>query len=333
MQNRPACVSLLSVPSAQQADGKVTGFRGLAYSGGIVPNHGWAGDMAIDLASMALPETEVPILLNHDSDQIVGRARVANHGDRLEIVDGAFSAVTEHGRMVADLMAEGHPWSLSVGVNGRMLSADRAKTTKLNGREMRLDSVIRDARLLEVSFVPSGADPNAYAARLSARLGIQPPEDVSMTELEQARARIVELEAQVATLTSERDNARTEFAAAQTAMQTAARERRNGQIVALFGENAELTDAQRNVYVAMTDEQFSAVESALQAERRGDPELFRQQAGSGRNHEQPVRGTYSPPHGWSVDAERTQMHAKAIKYAADHKTDYLTAALAVEQGA
>jgi phage head maturation protease len=336
MRQRSLCVALLADSTPERADNRVTGFRGLAYSGDVVKNHGFAGDMAIDLGSLEMPATEVPILLNHDSNQIVGRAKLSNDGKQLLIEHGIFSEVTAAGKEVSALMAEGHPWALSVGVNGSWAQSDRKKSTKLNGRDLKLDSIISNARLLEVSFVPSGADSNAYAAQLSSRHGITPPSGDDMNELEQAQARITELEAQVATLTGERDTATTALTAAQTALSAAATARRTDQIAALFGADAELTDEQRAAYLAMSDVQFAAVETILTRERvaSGNPALFTQQATSGRNESgTAATSTFKAPLGYGVDPERAQLHAKALQFQADHpNTDYFAAVAAVEQG-
>jgi hypothetical protein len=135
-------------------------FSGVAYSGGVVPNYGFAGDMAIDLATLAAPG-RVPVLMNHDPDQVVGHASVTNYGRMLDLRDGRFSSATEAGRIVSETRAEGQPWALSVGLNGRFESTDRARGLQLNGRVLNVDTIVRAARLLEVSFVPAGADPEA----------------------------------------------------------------------------------------------------------------------------------------------------------------------------
>lgn len=140
-----------------------TGFRGLAYSGGPVRSGGTT--MAIDLGGLTMKD-EVPVLLNHDSDKIVGRAKAHNSGIELRIIEGRFSQVTEHGRQAAALMGEGHPWDLSVGMGGTFESRDAKKPVTLNGRAMYVDTILRRARLLEVSFVPAGADPAASASQL-----------------------------------------------------------------------------------------------------------------------------------------------------------------------
>jgi hypothetical protein len=139
-----------------------TGFKGLAYSGGPVRSGG--GTMAIDLAGLDM-KAEVPVLLNHDSNKIVGRAKLHNSGIELRILEGRFSQVTEHGRQAAALMGEGHPWDLSVGMGGVFESRDAKKPVTLNGRTLHVDTILRRARLLELSFVPAGADPKATASQ------------------------------------------------------------------------------------------------------------------------------------------------------------------------
>ena len=106
------------------------------------------------------------MLFDHDGKRIAGRARLANRGTSLDIVEGIVSEATAAGREVAALMREGHPWELSVGISGAYESCDRRRPTTLNGRSMALDLVMRRARLLEVSFVVAGADPNTSASRI-----------------------------------------------------------------------------------------------------------------------------------------------------------------------
>jgi hypothetical protein len=333
MPDRAICLTLLAEPTAPVAQGAAAGFRGMAYAGGVVPNHGWAGDMAIDLASLSLPPGDVPVLRNHDPDQIVGRARLSNDGTQLQVVDGRFSGVTDVARETSALMAEGHPWKLSVGINASMTSVDRAKPVMLNGRNLTVDSIYRNARVLELSFVPSGADPSAYAAQLSSRHGIQSPQAGEHMDPNPLQARVTELEAQVVTLTAERDTARTALTAAETSLATAATARRAERMTALFGADATLTDEQRAAYQGMTDAQFAAVEASLSAAvaSRGGA-AFHQQAPAGRDHQSAAgaAAAYVPPIGWNVDTERAQLHAKALKYQSEHAgTDYLTAVSAV----
>ncbi len=52
------------------------------------------------------------------SSKIVGRAVVETDSRAPRMVEGRLSAVTQVGREGAALLAEGHPWPLSVGTNG-----------------------------------------------------------------------------------------------------------------------------------------------------------------------------------------------------------------------
>lgn len=326
MQSRAGCFALFATPEACVAEGRVTGFRGVAYSGGVVPNYGWAGDMAIDLASLNAP-TEVAILRNHDSNQIVGRAKVSCDGNTLTIEDGTFSTVTDAGREVSGLMGEGQPWALSVGVNAKAQFFEPRRKVQCNGQEMDVDCLLENARLLEVSFVPAGADPNAYAAQMSARMGLTPPtttDDASMNDLETARANIIELESQVATLTAARD-------AAQTQLSAIAARARTDAVVALFGADAKPTDEQRAAYLAMTEAQWSAVEAAVKAARpAADSSLFRQSATAGRDPDAVQAVTPKATAALlPVDPEREQLHAQAIAYQLAHKVSFIAAARAV----
>lgn len=331
MDSRIQCFALFAEPSTSVVDGKPR-FGGVAYSGGVVPNYGWAGDMAIDLSSLQAP-TEVAILRNHDPNQIVGRAKVSCDGSQLTLSDGSFSDVTAAGKEVAGLMAEGQPWALSVGVNAKAQFFTPKKKVNCNGQAMDVDCLLENARLLEVSFVPAGADPHAYAAQMSARMGLQPPqkEASDMNELEQARARIAELEAQVTALTTDRTALTTERDGLQAQLAAIATEQRTASIAALFGAEATLTDAQRTAYLAMSADQWAAVEAGVQAVRpKADPSLFQQTATAGRNAEgAPMPIDRSVPAGKEVNPERAQLHAKAIAYQREHKVSFLAAARAV----
>lgn len=337
MSDAPICLTL-PAEATLGADGKPSGFRGVAYSGGIAKTSKW-GNLVIDLTGIRLPRGKSSMLLNHDPNQIVGRAKLVNDGCALAINDGSFSAITTAGKEVAGLMAEGQDWELSVGVNPEKLErVDRSKTVTVNGQQLTgVDTIFRASRMLETSFVPSGADPEAYAAQLSARHPHETPEGGNMPDaINPLQARVTELEAQVATLTGERDTARTELATANAAATLAAKARRKEQMTALFGDATEskLTAEQIAAYEGMSDAQFAAVETTLAAARTaaGDPTLFRARPSGGLNHEDPTetRATFSAPLGAAVDPERAQLHAKILKHQADHPgVDYVTAALAV----
>lgn len=140
-------------------------FSGIAYSGGVVPNFGFAGDMAIDLATLQPIPGRVPVLRNHNPSRVAGHATLVNLRTQLALRDGSFSQITADGRELAALISEGCPLQLSVGITGRAERADPKKPQLVNGRQLRVQTILRACRVLEVSLVPAGADPHATLDR------------------------------------------------------------------------------------------------------------------------------------------------------------------------
>jgi hypothetical protein len=165
----PATVARLRAPSlpgatswtlAATVPGTGKGFAGLVYGGGVIRMQG--SDVAVDLEGIQLPAGgKVQVLRNHDLDQAVGDAVVRLAAGALMVARGRFTTITRAGREVAALYAEGMPLCLDVGLAGRFEATDRRRPVRVNNRELAVDGVLRRARLLEVSFVPSGADPDA----------------------------------------------------------------------------------------------------------------------------------------------------------------------------
>jgi hypothetical protein len=136
------------------------GFSGVAYSGGVISHNDEL--FAIDLEQITLPAGgRVSLLVNHDTNRIAGQARAEVNGGALYIRQGRFSKATAHGREVAGLHDEGQPLKLSVGVSGRLERMPKPTALLLNSRQQTVQAVMRKARLLEVSIVPAGADPDA----------------------------------------------------------------------------------------------------------------------------------------------------------------------------
>lgn len=331
---RSVAVELRSESPAQavRTENKTTGFAGVAYSG--APVRRFFGMAAIDLASLE-HKKRVPVTLNHDDNQIVGWAEVENDGTKLTLANGHFLSTSPHGQLVSSSFDENMPWELSVGVLGDFRERDRSKPTKVNGTTMNVDAVIENARLNHVSFVPAGADSNAIAAKLSAAYGAdQPPERTSMpndTNPPAAPAAPAAPQVDVAALQAQ-------LAASNAALKALRDGQRKKEIDDVFGEAATLTAEETAAFMSMEDAQWSAVAAAQKRARAAaDPGLFRQEATSGSadsgngGDASPGVALFGPVDGgkYHADPERIALHNKIVKYQADHKCDYLTAAVAV----
>lgn len=301
-------------------------FTGVAYSGGLVPGY-WQGDIAIDLSGITLPGGDIPILSSHVNDlsAICGKGRVRMEADAI-LIDGEL-ATTKSGLEVAGLAASGVPLQLSVGLYQTSVEEFGGKTRKVecNGREMDLHAVIRSGTLREVSFVALGADPNTSvqifkpAAQSPGAGHVASGEEEGDTmELEALNARVAELEAENA-----------ELKTAAEAARTAARE---VEIKALFAAvGRDYNDDAAKPYQNLDAATFAAVAADLKSARPAlDPALTREQATGGTS----AHASFAAPHGYSVDAEAADLHAKALAWQQSHPgTDYLAAVKAVSQTA
>lgn len=248
-----------------------TGFSGIAYSGGVVPNYGWYGDTAIDLASVTLPE-RIFALVNHDDEERAGHCRVWLEGDAIRVA-GQFSKATEAGQSVAAEFAEGAPWKLSVGFNANVEINDPPRSIDINGRPLIVNAIFRNARILEVSFVPSDADPNTSVSAFSASPTIK--QEPSMSD---------DLKAQVESLTAQLAAANARADTAESALADSRKTARLSAVKALFSAlGREYDDAKAVPYLEMSDAVFAAVSADMQAAKPArDESLFQQSAKSGK---------------------------------------------------
>lgn len=255
---------------ADAADGPRR-FSGIAYSGGLIPAYGPFGDAVIDLASLRLPAGSVFALVDHDPTQRAGRLTASLQGYQLH-VSGELFAATEAGREVAALFAEGAPWQLSVGIAGSVEVLPAPAAVDINGQQLTVKAIFRDASLREVSFVPVGADP-ATAVSTFAQL----PEEDTMdpSALAALTAEIAALKDQVVALTTERD-------AAHAALAKHRAELRHVAITELSAQTAlEISAEQRAVLITLSDADYQVMAGMMTARPAAPEHLFSEQATTG----------------------------------------------------
>lgn len=142
-------------------------FDMVAYTGAPVTRA--FGSAVFDLSAVELPPGgRLPILLNHDDNQIVGYADQVQVGDQITM--SGVICDTEHGRKVAKLADQGFTWQASIGIQVHEWTAVKeGETVRCNGRD--LDGPVymgSKTRLLEASFVPAGADNHTRAVALTS---------------------------------------------------------------------------------------------------------------------------------------------------------------------
>ena len=162
-----ACrVELLRAPEGSL---KVQRFSMLAHTG-VPVSRGFFGSMVFDLAGIEAG-AKVPILMNHDDNQIVGFADTSKVTEDGLVLEGVILTEEEAGARVQRLSKSGFPFQASIGVQPiKTEDLDAGSKIELNGQEVSGPAtIVRRARLLESSFLPAGADGNTSAVALAAK--------------------------------------------------------------------------------------------------------------------------------------------------------------------
>lgn len=172
---------VLDAPAAGAAPDAPLSFSGVAYSGDVVPQYGYLGDIAIDLGTLKNPAGQVPVLVDHDArvDAIAGKGSLSLQADaagaQVLKISGTLTQATPAGQRMAALLREGFPIQMSVGLRAALRETTAPEA--LNGRTLAVRHVFEHATVREVSFVPTGADANtcAQAFAFSATQATQTP--------------------------------------------------------------------------------------------------------------------------------------------------------------
>lgn len=208
------CFELGTFAVEQPVEGKKKRtFTGVAYSGEPIVDHWYWDRIIFDLDSMQI-KGRIPALLEHCSKQRAGA--INSHSINYEqglVISGDLMS-NEYGTQVAQDSDDGFPWQMSVRIEPSSVEEIAAdKTVLVNGKTHQGPiTVFRGGRIREVSFCALGADDNTSAVAAShSPKNFNQPEDTDVTELEQAKAKITELQGQVNTLTEQNK----QFAAAK----------------------------------------------------------------------------------------------------------------------
>lgn len=274
-QNQTHILTFAVEPFEPEKPGPVR-FRGVAYSGGLIPQYGMYGDSVIDLASINLPE-KIFALVDHDTGERAGMCFPRLEDNQI-IVEGVLFD-TEAGREVAELLKAGAPWQMSVGIQAKTKVVKTYE--EINGQFFEfIDTVFSDASLREVSFVAVGADPNTAVSAFAKRDGHQ-PQGATPMELEALKAKVAELEAANADLKSKAEEAQAEL----SAIKLAARKDAIAKLEVATGQTFD--DAKKSAFASMDDAQFEAVSITLSAIAKpaAPDHLFSEQATGGKPSE------------------------------------------------
>lgn len=176
-------------------------FAGVPYTGGVIRNHWWWGDVAFDLDTMDIEGGtggKIAALMGHDRNKRAGYATEKSISYETGFMVTGNLLSNEHGQAVANDSDEGFPWQMSVDIDpGSIEDIKSGTSVQLNGKQFSGPlTVFRNSRISEISFTATGWDANTIATAMSQGQGQQHqppnPKEFSMTP-EEMQAEIARL--------------------------------------------------------------------------------------------------------------------------------------------
>ncbi len=153
-----------------QSDGddKANGFSIVGYSGGIIKNHWYWGNLAFDLSGTKFAKSPTPILEEHFTSARLGFTTKQEIADKVT-VEGTFLDNDTAGQMAADIRA-GFPMEASLYIQPSVVErVDEGASVKVNGHVLKGPGrVFRKAVIKEVSMCVFGADSNTKSLASAA---------------------------------------------------------------------------------------------------------------------------------------------------------------------
>lgn len=140
----------------------------LLYSGKIISDHWWWGDLAIDVSGIKMSKRKIPILESHDTSRKVGFSNKVKFDDNEVRVgpEGVTFVDTEASKEFIDLSAQGFPFEASLRGNPtRIQRLAEKETAEVNGFTMSGPGTIwRQTELEEASVCVFGYDRRTSAS-------------------------------------------------------------------------------------------------------------------------------------------------------------------------
>lgn len=146
-------------------DSKTGKFKGVAYTGAVIQEHGIFQNLVIDLKSLTVQKKKTPILRDHMTSQVAGSGSITVNENGV-YVEGALSKRTVHGNEIVTLSEDGVDWELSLGIYGGKIR--EFENEEINGVLIAHGFVLENGVIREASFVILGADAETSAEVFSA---------------------------------------------------------------------------------------------------------------------------------------------------------------------
>lgn len=147
------------VQFVEGADTKGNRVKVVGYSGGIIPNHWYWGNLAFDLKGMRFAKKRTPILCQHDVGCRIAVADKQGIEDGQVVFEGGFLGNNDAQKIKQD-MAEGFAFEASLYIPPTVIEhVQEGESVEVNGQSLKgPGTVFRKSLVKEVSICVFGAD-------------------------------------------------------------------------------------------------------------------------------------------------------------------------------
>lgn len=138
----------------------------VVYSGGVIKDHWWWGDFAIDLEGISFPLSKYPILENHDTSKKIGFTGKPSINGNLKVGSNVSFVDTEASLEFRKLSKQGFPYQASLYAHPTLIEkVEKSANSKVNNMSVKGPFVIwRKCVFKEASVCVFGWDSNTRSA-------------------------------------------------------------------------------------------------------------------------------------------------------------------------
>jgi hypothetical protein len=133
-------------------------FSIVAYSGQVIPNHFWWGNIAFDLEGIKFAKAKTPVLQEHFREDRIGFSTKQDISDKVTL-EGKFLSNSKAQELRNDML-DGFPMQASMYLPPTLIEqVKEGETVEVNGHKLKgPGAVFRKGKICEVSMCTLGAD-------------------------------------------------------------------------------------------------------------------------------------------------------------------------------
>lgn len=161
--NDPNCFA------AVKSNGDATSLDMCVYSGGVIKDHWWWGDLAVDLSGMSFPKKKMPILEDHRTEKKIGfSTKMSVENNQLTVAEMSYIDTPESLAFRAN-SAAGFPYEASMYAQPTSIeTVSDGQEVEVNGYTFKGPGTIwRKSTFKEASICTFGYDPNTKSVAMS----------------------------------------------------------------------------------------------------------------------------------------------------------------------